>query len=489
MTDDSFNLLGISNEEWARTPTSVRLALLSVVEIVQSQSARLRALEQEVQELRAKLGQNSRTSSKPPSSDPPSTPPKPPRVPRGRKAGAQPGHLGHHRPQVPPERVDEFIDLVPEQCPQCQATFAANLPTVGPPQSTQVWELPPIQPHITEYRQHTRFCACCRRYVRAPLPPDAPPGAFGPRATALMALLRAEYGASLDATAAFFHSVLQLPVSPGCIVSSCERASTALAPVDAHIQQVVQQAAEVNSDETSWPMPRGGGWLWTAVAKVATCFRLHQSRGREGLKALLGEQYRGMLMSDRLVTYDILPPGQRQCCWAHLQRNLLGFEERYGADTGWARAMLGLADELFVAWKLYKGGWVDLFGLQQALIPVRTALRDCLVRGLSEPQAKIARFSRKLLGQWESLFAFSRVEGLEPTNNTAERALRHAVLWRKGSFGSRSEEGCRFVERMLSVRATCAQQGRELFGFLAEAIQAAWRGAPAPVLVYAPHIA
>jgi transposase len=144
---------------------------------------------------------------------------------------------------------------------------------------------------------------------------------------------------------------------------------------------------------------------------------------------------------------------------------------------------LAVTDDLFLAWHLYKQGWFDQVALQQALIPVRQALRDLLSYGTTSPHPKIAGFSRDVLKRWEALFTFSRVEGIEPTNNAAERALRHAVLWRKGSFGSCSVAGCRFVERMLSVRATCAQQGRAFFSFVTEAITAAWANQPAPILV------
>lgn len=486
MHEESFNLLGIPDEDWAKTPESVRLALLSLLQIVREQTSQQTLLQTRLKELEAKLGKTSQNSSKPPSSDPPSASPPPPKVPRGRKAGAQPGHEGHNRPLVPPERVDEPIDLLPERCSHCPTRFSTELPTVGAPRRTQVWELPELRPHITEYRQHSRCCPSCRQLVTAELPSDAPPGALGPRATALLALLRSEYRLSLDETVDFFAEVCNLPLSPGCVVRSCGRASEAIAPVDAAIHTHVQAAPEVNADETSWKLPEKRGWLWTAVASDATCFRLHPSRGQDGLKLLLGEQFRGIVTSDRFTSYGLLASGQRQLCWAHLLRDLRGLEELYGQQTGWARRGLARADELFFAWHLYRGGWLDQVGLQQALLPTRDGLRALLQEGVSSDHSKIATFSKQLLRLWDALWTFSRVEGVEPTNNAAERALRHAVLWRKGCFGSRSEAGCRFVERLLSVRATCAQQGRRLFAFLTEAVGAAWAGRPAPLLVAAP---
>jgi transposase len=483
MDEEPLLILGISLEDWAKTPESVKLALLSLFDIMQAQQAQLRELQTLVRELQARLGQTSQNSSKPPSSDPPSAPPKEPRTPRGRKAGGQPGHDGHQRPLVPPERVDEAIELRPEACPHCQTPLAPTAPDAAPLRRTQVWELPPIVPLITEYRQHTLCCPQCRELVTAPLPPDAPPGAFGPRATALMALLRSHFHASLAAVEEFCHDVCNLPISSGSIVTSCDRVSEALAPVDAAIQDAVQAADQVNADETSWPTETRKGWLWVAICSIATCFRIHPSRGRKGLAALLGDAYRGIVGSDRLSTYKQYPSGQRQLCWAHLIRNLVGLLARYADETRWAQRMLDRTEDLFFVWHAYKEGWYDQVALQQALIPVRLAMHELLVDGTTLPYPKIVGFSRELLAQWDALWAFSRVAGVEPTNNAAERALRPAVLWRKGSFGSRSAAGCRFAERMLSVCATCAQQDRSRFAFITEAVRAAWVGEPAPLLV------
>jgi len=489
MHEEAFNLLAIPPEDWAQTPESVRLAVQLLLDLVQAQRAELNELHTRVRDLEAKLGQTSRTSSKPPSSDPPAAPAKPARVPRGRSAGGQPGHQGHQRPLVPPEQVDEPIDLLPDQCSSCHTPFAAELPTCGEPRRSQVWELPAIEPHITEYRQHTRCCPSCQHLVTAPLPSTAPPGAFGPRATALVALLRGRYRLSLDDTAELLEDVWNLSISPASIVTSCERASEALAPVDAAIAEVVQAAPQVNADETSWSLHTGKGWLWVAVCTVATSFRLHSSRGRLALRVLLGEHYRGIVGSDRWSAYGQFAPWQRQLCWAHLLRNLLALAERYGAETRWAHQLLALTDDIFLLWHLYKEGTLDQVGLHQALLPLRVQFREQLCAGSSSPHEKIASFSRDLLKQWEALWTFSRVEGIEPTNNGAERALRHAVLWRKGCFGSRSEAGARFVERFLSVRATCAQQQRSLFGFVTETVEAAWAGRSAPLLVPLPAAA
>jgi transposase len=379
--------------------------------------------------------------------------------------------------------VDDPVELLPAQCPNCQTFFPGDLPTIGAPRRTQVWELPVIRPHITEYRQHTCCCPGCRALVTADLPLAAPPGAFGPRATALMAILRGRYRLSLDDTAELLNDVWNLPLSAASIVTSCERAREALAPVDAAIAAVVPEAEQVNADETRWPTETRKGWLWVAVCAIATSFRIHQSRSGPALRHLLGAVFRGIVGSDRFRAYAPYPDERRQLCWAHLRRNLQGLLDHYGDETRWPQRVRAVADELFLVWHLYKGGWLDWVSLNIALHLIKCALRDGLEEGVGRCCPKIAGFSRALLTHWAALWTFSRVEGVEPTNNAAERALRHAVLWRKGSFGSRSEAGCRFVERLLSVDATCAQQQRSLFSFVTEAVRNAWVGLPAPVLV------
>lgn len=439
-----------------------------------------------LRELEARLNQHSQNSSKPPSSDPPSAPPRPTKTPRGRPRGGQVGHVGTTRPLLPPEQVDEIVPLYPDRCPACQTALTLTLPEVMPPVRTQVWDIPPIQPYITEYQQHTLACPSCQTLIQAPLPTDAPPGAFGPRATALAALLHGRYRLSERETADFLAAVCGLPISLGSIARCCERVSVALEGVDAAVQALVQTQAVANIDETSWRQDGRRVWLWTMVTSSATCFRIAASRGRTALLALLGEQFTGIVGSDRLKAYNILPDRRRQLCWAHLLRNLRHLADYQHPDSWWAERMLTQVEMLFLAWHAYRNGLFDRVGLQQALLPIRTAMRELLSIGRAIKWYRVAGFSVELLSHWDALWTFSTTEGVEPTNNAAERALRPAVLWRKGCFGTQSADGSRFVERVLTVTATCVQQGRKLFEFLVQALCAAWSGQPAPVLISPP---
>jgi transposase len=306
------------------------------------------------------------------------------------------------------------------------------------------------------------------------------------RATALIGLLHGRYRLSTRETVAFLSEVCGLPLSVGRVVSSCQRLSCALAPIDAAIQAGVQTQPHLWVDETSWRQARQSAWLWVAVSPVASCFRIDRSRSQAARQRLIGEAYGGIVHSDRAHAYGDLSLRQRQVCWAHLLRNLQGLLDQQHAESWWAQRMLEQARPLFAAWGWFRTGWFDRVALQQARIPVRTALRELLEQGRHSAWIRVRAMSRRLLRVWDALWTFSRVEGIEPTNNTAERALRPAVVWRGTCFGTQSAEGSRFVERLLSVRATCAQQGKNLFAVLVDALRAAWTGAPAPVLIPTP---
>ena len=465
----------VSAADWARTPPDVQLAFLTLVDMVRDLSVRVRELE-------SQLKQTSRNTSKPPSSDPPSAPPAPPRVPRGTPKGAQPGHPDQQRPLLPPEQVDQLIVCHPQQCPDCATRLVPDLPDALPPTRTQVWELPPLRPLVTEYQCRTVNCPACRQLVIGVRPAEAPPGAFGPRLTALIALLHGRYRLSTRETVAFLHEVGGVELSLGSVITSCTRVSAALQPLDATIQTRVQAHPVLWVDETSWREQQQRGWLWVAVSPEATCFRIDPSRGQQALWQLLGADYSGVVHSDRASVYHALPDQQRQLCWAHVIRNLQGLVDHQHDESIWAQRMLEWTRPLFAAWDAYQSGFFDQIALQQALIPVRLALHDLLRHGAASEWAKLQATCQDLLRHWDALWTFSRMAGLEPTNNTAERALRPAVVWRKSCYGTQSALGSRFVERMLSVRATCAQQGRNLFVLLTDAVRAAWTGQPAPLL-------
>ena len=480
---------GISSEDWAATPPAVRRfigALLHLLTLQQQQLAdhhqHLHILQARIAELEARLNQHSQNSSKPPSSDPPSAPPRPARTPRGRKAGAQVGHPRHERPDPSPEQITDAQDHYPDACASCHNRFLDWRYDACAVRTQYVWELPLFHPEITAHHYHTLCCQNCGELTTAPRPPDVPPGGFGPRAAAGVAVLHGDYHLSDRLVVRLLHEFFGLPISLGGVVELQQTASAALKPVYEAIHSVVQQQDRCNIDETSWKEAGERRWLWTMVTAIASVFLIASTRSGRALRQLLGEHFEGILGSDRHRPYLKQAPEHHQICWSHLQRNFQALLERGGRLGIWGADFLALSRVVFRLWHLYREGTIDRAMLQAAMAPVQAAVHALLERGARRADAPEA-LCQELLAHEAALWTFVREERVEPTNNAAEQALRGAVIWRKSCFGAQSAEGNRFVERMLTVSASCRKQHRHLLTFVTEAIAAYWAGLPAPILL------
>lgn len=466
---------GISAEDWAVTPPSVRALVLL-------QSQQIGALAQRVLDLEQRLNLSSHNSSKPPSSDPPSAPPRPQKVPRGRNAGGQVGHPGSTRERREP---DEIVECRPTDCPHCLTALPQNLPDAAPLVVTQVWELPLLRPIITDYQQHTVCCPTCAARIIAPAPSDALTG-YGARVTALCGHLHGTYHLSYRAIADLLADIAALPIGLASVVASCQRLSEALLPIDAALHTALLSETVVNVDETSWREQGKRCWLWTATSARLTCFRITTSRGRTGLDVLLDASYSGIVGSDRWNAYNRYANDHRQLCWAHLKRNVRALAEGQMPESPWADGLLAQIHALFLVWHRFRDGRIDRAGLASALLPMQQTIDALLRTGQTKQWHKIVTLSNELLVHWDALWTFVGVEGVEPTNNAAERVLRPAVIWRKQCFGTQSAAGSRFVERLLTVVTTCRQQQHNVWSFLTQAITAARTGLPAPALLPSP---
>lgn len=268
--------------------------------------------------------------------------------------------------------------------------------------------------------------------------------------------------------------------------------SQALDPAYAEAGECVRQAAAKHVDETGWKEANHKAWLWTAATATVAFFVIHARRGWDGLQALLGTTITGIVSSDRWSAYDRLALSCRQICWAHLKRDFQKCVDRGGPSVRLGKRGLAVVRQLFVCWRAYRGGGRDQPGhgdrerLRRELEPVQRRLRRCLRRGCACTDKKAARFCANLLALWPALWTFAQAEGVEPTNNQAERVLRRGVLWRKRSFGSGSARGSRFVERMLTVGQTLRLQQRPVFEYLYQALIAHRAGQPAPQLLPSP---
>jgi transposase len=451
--------------------------------------ARLRA---RVERLEEELRKDSRNSSKPPSSDPPKTRQERRAEARAkakellggkRQAGAQPGHRGSGRKLAPEDQVDEIVDHFPESCRSCGHGFeeAEWRPSSGFGRH-QVAELPPIAVQITEHRTHRLRCPQCKAKTSAALPEGAGRSAFGPRAQAATVTMSARNRISRRDMAELAGDLFGLEISVGTVDAICQRASTALVEPHERLAASVLGAPAVNVDETGWRTAGEGRALWTATAPAAAIFRVAEDRHRDRLEELIGD-YGGIVCSDRWWAYDHLDPELRQACWSHLKRDFTRHAEGLAEQKAFGETGLELTKRLFSAWHAFTRHG-DRNRLKREMAPVEAELRElCERAGRKSKRTRFHRvFANNLLKIWPALWTFVSVEGVEPTNNAAERSLRGPVIHRKLSHGTRSEDGERFVERALSASVTCRLQGRSLFAYLAELLTARSRGQPLPAL-------
>jgi transposase len=442
---------------------------------------RLQQALEKISVLEARLAQNSSNSSKPPSSDPPGAVRRAVK-PTGRKPGGQPGHEGHKRELLPLEQVDRVVTLAPGTCGRCQGPVVEKL-DAPPPVRHQVTELPPVKPHVTEYRQCFGYCAGCEAWTSAPLPADVSASAFGPRLTALVALLSGQYRLSKRMVQDLLSSVLGVELSLGSVSKLESNVSAALeAPVE-QARQHVQQAHVAHLDETGWREGRRKAWLWTAVTSEVTVFLIATSRGAAVAKQMLGEDFTGFLVTDRWSAYGWADLHLRQVCWSHLLRDFQGFVDRGGKGAALGKELLKQARRMFKWWHRVRDGTLSRRTFERRMREVEREVGRLLRKAAVCPDRKTAGMAKQILKLEPALWTFVQVEGLEPTNNAAERAIRPAVLYRKGCFGTHSAGGSRFVERMLTVVATLKQQKRNVLEFLTAAYEAHLRGLPTPSLL------
>jgi transposase len=454
------------------------------VDLILALAARYERLEARVEKLEDQLRRSSRNSSLPPSQDPPSAPPRAKKRASGRGRGGQPGHEGSNRPLLPLEQVDELVEHWPARCHGCAHLFGEDERVdAAAPQRHQVAELPPIAVIVTEHRLHRLRCPACAAETRAELPAEVPRGSFGARLQAGVATLAVRNRVSRRDTVELVGELFGVELSTGSIDAIVQRTGEALAEPQARLHEQIRSAAAVNVDETGWRLRGGKRTLWGALTPQAALFRIAPDRHQREAEALLGDDFQGIACSDRWWAYDYLDPERRQLCWAHLARDFTAHSEGLAAQKAFGQAGLAIAARLFQAWNHYRqdrnrARLLERIAALQA--ELKTLLEEAARKSTTTKYHRL--FANNLLKRWPALWTFTTTEGVEPTNNHAERGLRGAVIHRKLSLGSQSEQGERTIERLLSASLTCRLQGRSLLAYLTDVLTAAIRGDPIPAL-------
>ena len=471
----------------AVSESELRTRIVQLEQVVEQQAARIAELEQELARRQGRSGGGAKAAaSGSGASSSPRSESSGRRRSSGRSPGAQPGHEGHGRSWVSVEQVDQLIPVKPSQCHRCGHSLRGDDPH---PQRHQEVVIPPLRAQVIEYQLHTLRCGHCERLTAADWPEGVSRHTYGPSVQAWVGLLAGAYRMSKRNIVKLLSDAFGVEMSVGTVSRLEQEVAAALAHPVEEARAFVRRQGIVNIDETGWRERRAKAWLWTAVTEGVTVFEIRKSRGRDGVDEVLGADTKAIVGSDRYSAYGHLPRRRRQVCWAHLRRTFEEFVTRGGEAACIGQQLLDASEQLFTWWHRVRDGTLQRSSFQVYVSDVRWRFHNYLRYAQQFADAQTAATCANLLDLGPALWTFVRTQGVEPTNNAAERALRHGVLWRHTSFGTHSAEGSRFVERLLTVRDTLRQQQRNVFDYLRMACHAAVRQQPAPSLLPPTHSA
>lgn len=443
--------------------------------LVEQLRAEIIALKAEIKDLKDKLNTNSSNSSKPPSQDPFRAARKAKRT--GRKQGAQPGHSGHRRNLYPLENVQTVVEVKPNECPNCLSTAFDK--DVISTEIRQVVELPESPPDVTQYNIHTCRCVCCSKHVKANVPSEAQYG-FGPRLMGFITTLSGEFRLSKRQVAVLLGKI-NIRICSGTVCKIHERASQILKePYDEIKKHTLRQVC-LNADESGWKTITKKRWIWIGHGKDSVFFDIKTSRSSKAFQEVF-EGFSGSLITDRYGAYNT-HEGPQQLCWSHGNRDFEKISGRGGIDELVGKSLLDCKAIVFGWWHRFKDGHITRDELIKGIeAGPKEDLRMLLKIGVMHEDSanKTKATCADFLSRFDSLWIFVYKEGVEPTNNVAERGLRHAVIWRKLSHGSQSEIGERFVERIMTVAMTLKLQAKNTFEYFTECFKRYIFGGTAP---------
>ncbi len=466
----------LAEAEWASLSPQVQVMMIGLV----NENRQLRLT---IAKLEEQLRRNSRNSSQPPSQDKAEQKSVQEAGARpARRRGGQPGHVGRGRALVPVEAVDQVVVHRPVACQTCGALL---LGYDSAPHRHQITELPRVKATVTEHQVHTLICPYCGATNRGTLPPEVAASQFGPNLVTLLVVLMGCYRLSKRQVVGLVDTCFEVPVATSSVVNQQQVVSAALAQPVEELHGYVQQQPACNVDETSWrqgEQPKAS-WLWVVVTALVTVFHIVPSRSGAVARQLLGETYAGVVGSDRASAYNWLDPSHRQVCWSHLLRDFQKILERAGDSYRIGANLKVYAEYLLVLWARVRDGTLSYEVFLAEFPAIQSQIRHWLAQGLRCPENSTAETCRRLIALDPALWSFVTTPGVEPTNNAAERALRHPVIWRRTSHGTQSDHGRLFVQRMLTVAETCRRQRRPVFAFVRSALLAYRAGCPAPSLL------
>lgn len=427
-----------------------------------------------IAELESKLNRNSKNSSKPPSTDQkPNIPDKQEKEPRKPRAG-------YARTPYPPERVNHHVDCVLDKCPHCSSSALHELP--GSLFSWQQVELPAVTAIVTQFDCRRYQCQHCGQNSIGKAPSEVPFSAFGPKLMALIAALTGRFHMAKREAMLLVADLYDIQISAGSIINLEERTAEALSSVYERIHRfVIQKASARYLDETTWRDRGKRHYVWLATTTQAAYYRIDPCRSQEAFFKVVGTHLGRSAITDRYAVYRALK-GPHQFCLAHLIREFHAFAEE-GGESG--QVALKLEEELRRACRIQRDWREGKLAAKQRLLRLshcRRRLNGFFSDAMAYGTDKLAEFCTHLEDDFEHLWVFVSTEGVDPTNNMAERDLRKLVLWRKKSYGTRSTRGQQFVERITSVVETIKKNGLNVLSYLENALRAHILKEPAPFI-------
>jgi transposase len=425
-----------------------------------------------ISELEERFNKNSKNSSKPPSGD---------KKPNSKDPSSKGRALrrGYNRQVFPIEKIDAIVNCQLDLCPDCGSNKLLNEDN---PEVLQQVELPEIKALVTEFRCQKYKCQCCGSHSIAHLPNGIPNSSFGPKLMALVAHLTGVLHLAKREAIQLLKDLYDIDICEGSIINVEERVANAIKDIYERIHQFVTKSPFCKHfDETSWRNAGKNHYVWVASTQHATCFKIDPSRSRYAFENFVGRLGTAPVVTDRYAVYNKVSR-VHQYCLAHLIRDFRKFAERKNLDGEIGSEIEELFRKVCRVHSRYKREEISIRSRNIQISHLRKKLEGSLIDGMASGSADFGDFCQKILDKFENLLMFTKSGDIDPTNNLAERDLRSLVLWRKKSYGTRSERGKRFAERISSVAGTIKRKGLNTINFLKEAVCAFYRSEEAPYL-------
>ena len=387
-----------------------------------------------------------------------------------KKKGGQPGHKKYERILLPLDKINNVVSCCPDNICACGGKVILNAENY---RRHQQYEFPIIRPVVTEYQIYAGNCNQCHKKQEGLLPHGISFSMLGPRATAMTANLSGTYRISKKNIVNIYRDIFDFNLSVGMVCKAEKTVSRAIAAPVMQAKYFVRSANQVgvNADETGFKEKGKSMWAWIAVSCLVAVFIIRGGRCKKIAKALLGKNFKGILCSDRYSAYQWVPNTSRQICWAHLDRDFRKISERTGSSNIIGVELLLQTNNLFHFWHQFKDGYIDRATLKKKTKPIRIFIEGLLRQGRRSKNNKTSGTCRNILSYGPALWRFLETDGIEPTNNLAERLIRTIAIWRKTSFGTQSKSGSLYMERIMTVVATCKLQGKNILDYLTCAVK------------------